>query len=258
MMNSPIPTRVVPYGFTVEGLGAHSSRTIMLKELKLLLAACPPDTDTEGYHIAILEDNVLLKRTESTRRKSFRHLRELYGLNRSLLIFRALRSVWDHDAAAQPALALLCAIARDPSLRSTAELILSLPRDAPVTSGMLAQAAESHFPGLSRATTLATIGRNAASSWTQSGHLVGRRSKVRAQAPSHPTSVAYALLLGHLCGAQGEALFRTLWARILDNPVHTLREQAMVASQQGWLEYRRAGDVTDITFHHFLREASYE
>ena len=102
--------------------------------------------------------------------------------------------------------------------------------------------------------TLGKIGRNTASSWTQSGHLRGRTNKVRVKAQSHPTSVAYALFLGYLCGSRGEALFHTDWAQLLDAPPHTLHEQAFLASQRGWLDYRHAGTVTDVGFSYLLRK----
>lgn len=249
-----IPTFVSDYGFTVEGLGAHSSRTMMLAELRLLLEACPPTTDRAGYRLAILDDNALLKRTIATRKESFRRLRELYGLTTTLTIFRALRDLWDHEPAAQPMIALLCATARDPMLRASAKVILTTPAGDLVSPYMIADAVDERYPGRLNKTTLANIGRHAASSWTQSGHLRGRTHKVRVQAQSHPTSVAYALLLGYLCGARGEALFQTPWALLLDAPPHILHEQAFRASKQGWLEYRQAGGVTDVGFAYLLRE----
>ncbi len=251
-----IPPSAVEYGFVIEGLGAHSSRTMMLSELQLLLAACPPGTEHAAYRAAVEEENVLLKRTQSTRAKSFRHLRELYGLDPDLLIFRALRRLWGELEEAQPLLALLCALSRDPSLRSTAGGVLALPPGSPLSSEMLAAAAEEAYPGLAKETTLAKIGRNAASSWTQSGHVEGRVHKERVRAPLHPTSVAYAQLLGHLCGARGAGLFSPFWALVLDHPPEALREQAAVASRQGWLEYRHMGSVTEITFDYLLEEES--
>ncbi len=249
-----IPTSAVRYGFTIEGLGTHSSRTMMLEELQLLLAACPPSADHDTYRTAAIEENVLLKRTQSTRAKSFRHLRELYALSPDVLLFAALRDLWDEIPEAQPMLALLCALARDPSLRSTAGLVLALPPGSPVTAEMLADAAAQAYPGLTKGTTLATTGRNTGSTWTQSGHLAGRTDKRRVQAESHATSVTYALLLGHLCGMRGERLFHTMWAQALDHPVAILQEQAALASKQGWLEYRHTGAVTEITFKHLLRD----
>jgi len=253
-----IPKTAISYGFIIDGLGAHSGRTIMLKELRLLLTACPPITSMKGFRSAILSENVLLKHTESTRKESFRRLRELYGLNPDLLLFRALRTLWDQTPEAQPLLALLCATARDPMLRATAEVVLTASLESLVTAQMVSQSIDEQFPGRLNPTTLAGIGRHAASSWTQTGHLLGRTNKVRARAKSHPTSVAYALLLGYLCDVRGEALFHTLWARLLDAQIHILREQAIRASQQGWLEYRHAGEVTEISFHYLLSEEPHE
>lgn len=252
-MSVAIPQAAVEYGFVVQGLGPHSSRTIMLHDLELLLAACPRDAGADVYQAAILHDNVLLKPTESTRRKSYRHMREMYGLNPGILLFRALADLWDQQSAAQPLIALLCGLARDPSLRATIPVILNATVDGQVTADMMSAAIQEQYPVELGPTTLAAMGRRAASSWTQSGHLRGYTDKVRARIEIHPTSVAYALLLGYLCGERGEGLFGTAWAGLLDATPHTLREQAASASQQGWLEYRHAGEVTDISFHHLMR-----
>lgn len=245
------------YGFVTNGLGTHSSRTMMLAELQLLLSACPPDTFLEGYQKAIVEDNVLLKQTESTRNKSYRHIRELYGLDPALPLFSALLDLWDQSTEAQPQLALLCAISRDPSLRATANVILDSSPGMDVNAQMLAKEAEEYFPTLNP-TTLGKIGRNTASSWTQSGHLKGRSKKVRSILQCQPTSVAYALFLSYLTGARGSALFDTFWCQLLDAPLHSLHNQAMVASQHGWLEYRHSGDVTEISFRYLLRKKNTE
>src|SRR5205823_939392 len=110
------------------------------------------------------------------------------------------------------------------------------------------------FPGTFNPTMLANTGRHAASSWQQSAHLSGRRHKVRAHSDCRPAAVAYALLLGHLCGSRGQGLFATFWSRLLDAPLHVLHEQALAASRQGWIEYRRAGDVVEVGFRHLLRD----
>lgn len=49
------------YGFVHDGLGAHSSRTLMLHELTLLLDARPAAAQFASYAAAIMDDNVLLK-----------------------------------------------------------------------------------------------------------------------------------------------------------------------------------------------------
>ena len=253
MFATAIPVSASQYGFVTHGLGAHSSRTMMLAELRLLLDACPPAAASEDYRASVLLDNVLLKQTDTTRRKTLRHLVELYSLNPRVLVFRTLRDLWPEDTAAQPMLALLCAIARDPSLRASAAGILDVPPNTPVTAGSLADQVAQQNPGRLNATTLATIGRNTASSWMQSGHLTGHVNKVRSLAQSRPISTAYALLLAYLCGARGDALFHSPWTQLLDAPLHMLHEQTFLAAQRGWLEYRHAGAVTEIGFSHLLR-----
>ncbi|NLF02860.1 MAG: hypothetical protein GX601_18005 [Anaerolineales bacterium] len=240
-------------GFVNPPGGTHTSRTMMLAELRLLFAACPAGATLADYSAGVLEDNALRKETQSNRHRSLRSLRELYALDTNVTLFRVLRELWDADTSAQPLLALLCAVARDPLLRASAPAVLESAPATPISAAVLATAVARSFPDYSPA-VLAKIGRNAASSWTQSGHLSGRTNKVRAAAQNATTATAYALFLGYLCGARGESLFETLWCRLLDAPAHLLHSQAALGSRQGWLEYRHSGMVTDITFRHLSRE----
>ncbi len=120
--------------------------------------------------------------------------------------------------AARPLLALLCG--RGPRCAAARHGRLDLgdaagrPGDAPGHCQATAEA----FPSRYNPTTLANVGRHAASSWQQSGHLRGRQHKTRDQAATTPAATAYALLLGYLCGARGEALLQTLWRVSVGRP----------------------------------------
>src|SRR5258706_5613316 len=210
----------------------------MLADLRRLLDQSPATADAIVYRAAVIDDNVLLKPTAATRQISFNRLRELYALNPEVLLFHALRDLWYEDAEAQPLLALLCALARDVLLRSTAELIIAMPLGEPVTPDQLASIAHRAFPDRYSKASLSSLGRNLASSWQQSGHLTGKLKKVRACTHCRPNDVVYALLLGYVMGGRGEGLFHTLWVRVLDVAPHTLPEQAQAAAQRGWIEYR--------------------
>lgn len=246
------------YGFRVDTYGTILSRSIMLADLRVLLAVCPASAGKSAYRSAVVEENVLGKPTASACRIAFHRLREFYLLDPEFLIFRALRDLWDADRAAQPLLALLCATGRDPILRAITRFLLALPDGDTVTPALISAEAERQFPSKFSRSVLAALGRNIASSWQQAGLLLGRRPKTRSQAESRPTAVAYALLLGDLCGRRGQALFDTLWVQLLDAPTHVLREQAAAASRQGWIEYRAAGDVVEVSFRHLVRdEAGY-
>ena len=248
-----IPQEAAKFGYIVDGFGAHSGRTIMLSDVTLLLNACPQMATNDEYRQAIIEDNVLLKKSGAARKEAFQRIQRLYGLDRSILLFQIIRQLWDQEPDARPVLLLLYAIARDPILRVSVGLVTETPVGEILSARDFEFVVADHFSYQLKPKTLASIGRNIASSWAQSGHFEGRSQKVRIAAKSFPTSVAIALLLGYLCGVRGENLFHTDWARVLDTPVHELHTKAQVASQQGWLEYRQTGNITDITFDHFLK-----
>src|SRR5205823_4000978 len=117
---------------------------------------------------------------------------------------------------ARPLLALLCASARDPLLRLTANPVLEAKLGEKVPTARLAEPIADAFPDRFNPSTRGKIARNAASSWTQSGHLSGHRSKVRSQPAATPGSAAFALALGYLTGVRGQILLHTFWARLLD------------------------------------------
>jgi hypothetical protein len=229
----------------------------MVAELRRVLAACSPEATLEEYAEAAIERNVWSKPTASARRFGFRNLCEFYALDRKVLIFAALRDLWDADLDAQPLLALMCATARDPILRAVTPFVLDLTPGTVVSPAMISEEAERKFPAKFRPAVLATLSRNALSSWQQAGLLHGR-PRTRARPETSVPALAYALFLGDLCGKRGGALFETLWTQILDTPPHTLRGLAAAASQHGWIEYKAGGDVVEVTFRYLMRRDSGE
>lgn len=230
----------------------------MLRELTALLAAVGAGGSSEDYERAVLEDNVLSKRSESTRRRTLRYLRELYLLDNASSLFRVLTRLWFVDTDAQPLLALLSALGRDPLLRATAPTVLGLDEGDAVTADELAAAVRRSYPDSYSEAVAAKIGRNAASSWTQSGHLKGHSKKLRTSAETRPSDVAFALFLGHLAGEAGAGLFNTVYARALDRPAYTLYDDAFAATQRGWIDFRRAGEVVEVGFRPLVHEAETE
>lgn len=249
-----VPAGALAYGFVNVPIGSHTSRTMMLPELRALLEACPSHAGLETYRAAVVDANVLGKGTLTTRRGSFRQLRELYALDPNVLVFRALRDLWDSDGSAQPLLAILSAAARDPILRATATVVLDAALGDAISPEAFDAAVQRAFPGRYLDSVRKVISRNVLGSWRQSGHVTPAPRRQRAAATSRPTAVAYALFLGYLCGLRGEEIFKTLWCRLLDAPVYVVREQAAVASRHGWIEYRYGGGVTDVGFSHLARE----
>ena len=255
-MNAPVRLNILPeqFGFRNGDKGVHTSRTMMLVELETLLAALPPEAVRTQYQDAVLQENLLGKGTASARFYAAQKLASLYALAPDVTLFRLLRMFWDADPEGRPMLALLCACARDPVLRCTADTVLSLPVGAPLSKERLSGVLQTFSPGHLAPITIASTVRNVSSSWTQSGHLKGKTGKMRSSPQPSVGATAYALVMGYLCGARGQFLFSTLWARMLDRPEPMLRELAQRASQRGWLRYRSIGEVTDITFDEVLTE----
>lgn len=106
-------------GFRFGLNGPHAARTMMLEDMRLLMAHVPADATRADYATAVVNDNVLGKPTKKARELALRHLTTLYALDPANPIFRALRRLWLLDEVAQPMLAITVALARDPLLSAT-------------------------------------------------------------------------------------------------------------------------------------------
>ena len=194
---------------------------------------------------------MLGKRTLSTRQKSLRHLRELYALRASVPLFGALRILWYEDARSRPLLALMSAAARDPLVRCAVELVHDTVPGARLESDDFADAVQGAFPDRFSPGVRDRIGRNLASTWTQSGHLTAASKvapKTRARLTLTPVAATYALYLAHLDGNAGPMLFEGIWADILDADARTMQGLAEDASRRGWVEYASGGGMVQVGF----------
>lgn len=247
------------FGFRFEKGGVHTSRTMMLEDLKLLLSyVSSSDAFKNDYLKAIEEDNCLGKRSGKTRKLTGSHLVELYSLDSSITIFRALRYFWERDPDGQPLLALLCAYSRDSILRISAPFIMNHKEGEIVSRESLEEYIEKEFPDRFSKATLKSTAQNLNSTWTKSCHLIGRARKIRSRASATPGSVSYALFLGYLTGVRGEELFRTEYARLLDCSIGYSIELAEEASRRGWIVFKRIGDVMEVLFPNLLTEQERE
>lgn len=235
--------------------GPSTSQTIMVSSLQHLLSVLPPNARPDAYRSAVMDDNVLAKGTTSGREWAFRQLRRFYALDPDTLLFRALRDLWTDDPAGQPLLALLCAMARDPVLRATSSVIVTAEPGQAIGPVDFDAAIEEAFPGAYKESTRVATAQKVASSWAQAGHLHAEKQNRKVRVLVHPTpgAVTYALLLGHLQGQRGQGLFDTVWARVLDQPKSQLSDLAATADQRRMLEFRNAGGVIEVSFHHLLR-----
>lgn len=123
-MSGLIPEAAAQCGSVIDGVGTHSSLTIVLERLWLLLVSCPPVTGVAGYRSVILRECVLLSLAQSKRRESLRHPQELNRFDLATLVFRALCVLWRQTDQPQPLVALSCAPGRDSGQKATADLVV--------------------------------------------------------------------------------------------------------------------------------------
>jgi len=246
------------WGFRFGERGTHTSRTIMLDELTLLLRAASRRASRDEYARAVVVENCLGKETASNRELTWRRLRELYGLDQKIQLFRIFRDLWLRDQYDHALLSLLLALARDPLLRATAPAVLDTPFGHEFARQQMKDALADVVGERFNSNTLDKVVRNAASSWTQSGHLKGRGRKTRQQVEVTPVTVAYAVLLGYATGRRGHLLFETPWCAVLDADAGRLIELAWAAKRIGLLDLKQSGSIIDVSFPAMLTRGARE
>jgi hypothetical protein len=233
-------------GFRLAQSGPHTSKTLMLKELEALLAAVPIDAPAKAYRAAIVEENVLGKRTLSTRKETASRLSALHGLDPSKPLFRVLRRLWAVHSSAHPQLALLNGLARDPLLMATTTQVMGMSEMEQLQRSEMVAAVKGVTHDRLSPRVLDAVARNTASSWTQSGHLKGKVKKLRQLLKPHPASLALAFWLGYASGKRGKALLTTPWAMALDATSSGLLELAEQSKRLGLLKLSHGAGVVSI------------
>ena len=222
---------------------------MMLAELETLLRCCGDIPQArEAYRSAIINQNCLAKRSAKSRSLSARHLIDLYGLDKSQLVFAALLHYWQCDEASRPMLALCASLARDGWLAKVASYVIQFEIGAAVSRIAVEEQIERLAPDRLTDATRKSLAQNINSTFTQSGHLNGRSRKHRTQARATPAAAAYALLLGYASGARGPALFETIYTKALDCSTEDAIAMAEAASRRGLMRFNRVGDVMEVAF----------
>lgn len=239
-------------GFSKATAGSHSARSMMFQEMTILVRNMPAGVAAHDFETAIVAENILEKTTLSSRRKSLRHLRELYGLDPSKALFRVLWQLGHADTASLPQLCLVCAYARDPELRQSFELIRSLHPGEVLERTAMEQHLERSFPGRFSPAMKKSMAQNVNTSWTHGGHLEGRVNKTRRFPEPRPLSAAYAMFVGYLTGLRGEVLLDSAFGSLVASNQSQLQSALALASAQGVLSFKQAADIVEFDFTHLL------
>jgi hypothetical protein len=235
-------------GFKFGKNGAHSARSMMIEELKLLLFSRDESASKTDYEDDIINFNILHKPTEKSRKLTFRHLVDLYGLDTQIPLFKMFRKWWELNEDTQAILALQLAVARDPLLRASTEVILQLEPGEHLPRELMEAFLAKDDPERFSAASLKSFSQNINGTWTQAVYLTGKAKKYREIPTVSYVNVAYALFLGHCHGLSGQRLFDSFWCRMLGQDKDRLYELAHRASLRGMINFKQASEVVEVTF----------
>ncbi|MBA4013266.1 MAG: hypothetical protein C0481_15480 [Phenylobacterium sp.] len=217
----------------------------MLAELGAFLRAVE-EHGVEAAQKLIVDENLLGKSSDAARDSAVANLNKLYALNRPPPITRAMARLWQSDQVGRPLLAMLCALARDPLFRDTADTVTNARFGDGVRWPALADAIAAKHPDRFSQAMLKSMAQNCASSWTQSGHLNGLRNKVRQRVEATPEVVTFAALIAEAAGFGGPGILSSPWLTVLDAGEEERLGLLRRAQGRGLVRARHAGAVFEL------------
>jgi hypothetical protein len=240
------PEELVALGFD-EGLrGVHTSRTMMLAELELVLGVHTTAADPVSVRHRIVEDNLLGKSTRSGRVNTSKKLIDLYLFDETVPLYRCFSFLWRQSSDAHPLLAGLLALCRDMVFRSTVPLIVNTPIGHPVGRDRIHAHLLQGFAARYSASTLSSTAENVSSSWRQTGHIHGVKEPIRSKARADACALSMAISIAFLRGLRGRTILASEWVSLLDLQPAELEALMGGAHRQGLVTFRRTGEVVEV------------
>jgi len=245
-------------GFSDAIAGAHAARSMMFHEMGSLVHALPREVSPGAFAKAVIEENVLAKPTQGSRRKTLRHFTQLYGLDPSKALFRVFWALCHTDFESLAQLCLVCAYARDPLLRLSFDFIRTMKLGELMNRPAMEQHLENVFPGRFSPAMKKSMAQNVITSWSYGGHLAGRKKKTRQLPEPRPISAAYAMFVGYLAGLRGVWLLDSDFAALVSSNRSQLQAALVLASARGLLSLKQAAGIVEFDFSSLLTPAEQE
>ncbi len=224
----------------------------------MVVQALPAVASSEDINQSVIEENILGKRTASGRSESLRRLKRLYGLDRTKPLFRVFWTFAHDEPKALSQLCLLSAFARDPQLRHSFDLIRIWPAEQILPRAAMEEHLNNGYPGRFTRATLVSMAQNVNTTWTVSGHLSGKVTKVRTLPEPTATSAAYAMFVGYLAGLRGVTLLTSVFGELVSPSRAQLQSALNLAAAKGLLSLRQAADVVEFDFSTLLTRTEQE
>ncbi len=229
----------------IRKLSTHVKRTIMFSEMERIMNVGLLD----GSFQKAMEENITNKRTKSNILQTNNALISLYSFDIEYPPFRTLQYFWNIvDEKQKPLLAFLFAYGRDYLLFESTDIVLTTPLGGKVVTLKLEKNLEKYHPNHYSEKTRRSIAQNIASSWKQSGYIIGKVKNIRTKTSPDYYIVTFTLILAYLDGIRGDFLLASKWVKVLDITESQVRELAIEAARRDLLQYNYAGGVTTFSF----------
>lgn len=234
-------------GFVTGKTGPHLARSLMQKDLFAYLEYLN-EHPNKSYYESVVEDNCLNKSTLNNRKLTTKHLDLMYGLSECLKVTIGLKYFLGFEKENPALVALLCALSRDPILRSTATFILEYREGERILRTDMERFIDRMDRGRYSPAMLKSLAQNINGSWTFAGYLKGRAEKVRTKVNATPAAVAYAAYLSLLTGNSGLNALRSDYMRLLECNESEALGLLHEASRMGIVVVNKVGQIMEIAF----------
>lgn len=239
--------------------GVLSSRSVMLPELVSLLAVTPKDADSDTFRRLVVDEDALHKASVANRQKTFSFIKRLYGLNPELVVYREFWRLSMLFPADLEILAGLLAFAREPLLRSCADMVLQIPVGESLGRENFEAWIREAAPGRYSQTMYVSFSHNLYASFFQLGYLgdAAGKSRLRLRLHVRPVAVAFAAFLDWLMGLNGLALLQGRYSSTLELSKAEHLSLLTSAGQLGLMRVAHAGGVLHIDFSSWLQPGEF-
>lgn len=227
----------------------------MLPELKALLTFASADADLQAFQCLVVDEDALNKASVVNRVKTFTFIKRLYGLSLDLATFREFRRLSLLIPGDFPNLVSSLAFARDPLLRSCADMVLDTPIGKPLAREDFEAWIREFAPGRYSQSMYISFSHNLYASFFQLGYLseASGKSRLRRRRDVRPASVAYAAFLDWLTGLNGLNLLTGQFSKSLELSKDDHLNSLSSAGQLGLMRVAHAGGVLQLDFSAWLR-----
>jgi hypothetical protein len=229
----------------------HGARTMMFSELEKVMAY---SIDT-GLYMDAMGENVFGKKSSNGIKQTKGFLKRLYGFELTNQSFVAFEYFWKCcDSSERPIIALIYAINQDELLAESLDVLRKVILGEKVTIEKFEEVIERYHPNQYSPKTRRSMAQNIASSWKQSGFILGKVKNIRSQPDITYRVACFAFLLAYLKGGRGEFIWNSIGVNALCLPESKLRELALECARKDFMQYQYAGSVTAISFTNLLNK----